>query len=57
MKNRLRHGLYWVAVAFGLPLILFAIAGHWTHEHLQPVYMRLRRWTHQDRYGRRKSWD
>lgn len=54
MKIRLRHGIYWVAVAFGLPLILFAIAGTWLNERLEPQYGKLRRWTHQDKYGRRR---
>lgn len=54
MRIKLRHGLYWVAVAFGLPLILFAIGGIWLNDHLEPLYGKLRSWTYRDRYGRRR---
>jgi hypothetical protein len=52
VKTRLRHGIYWVAVAFGLPLILFAAAGSLLNDYLEPLYGKLRTWTHQDRYMR-----
>lgn len=53
MKTRLRHSVYWIAVALSLPLALFAIAGAWLSEHLEPLYGRLRRWAYQERYYRR----
>ena len=52
MKIRLRHSVYWLAVAVGIVPILFAIAGSSLHDRLEPAYGWLRSWTHQDRYGR-----
>jgi hypothetical protein len=53
MKIRLRHGIYWAVVAIGIVPILFAVSGTWLNDHLEPLYGKLRSWTHQDRYGRR----
>ena len=50
LMARARHGLYWLTVVIGLPVILFAISGAWLNDRLEPLYGSWRSRCYRDRY-------
>lgn len=52
MKNRLRHSVYWLAVAVGFVPAVITVAAERAGKWMERKYFKLRRWTHQDKYGR-----